>query len=308
MKELLTPKQVARALAVSESSVKRWCDRGIISTQYTAGGHRRIPLAGLVRYLRSTGHELVAPEVIGLPVASGRTQWVLDRAAEEFAQALLAGDLARSRQIMLDLYLAEHSVSTICDDVVAAALAEIGDRWACGHAEIYEERRGCDITLYLLHDLASLLPPAAPGAPLAIGAAPGGDHYNIGTTMAALVLRDAGWHATSLGNHLPWETLAAAIRAQRPRLFWLSCSHVADEPAFLRGYGDLYDEFGMEVAIVVGGRALDESLRSQMKYAAYCDKMRHLEAFAQALHRSEGPAAAATTGSAASGAVVRSVT
>ncbi len=49
MKQLLTPKQVARAIQVSESSIKRWCDRGTIPAEYTAGGHRRIPLAELVR-------------------------------------------------------------------------------------------------------------------------------------------------------------------------------------------------------------------------------------------------------------------
>ena len=54
MRELLTPKQVARAINVSESSVKRWCDKGVIPTQYTAGGHRRIPLSGLMEFLRSS--------------------------------------------------------------------------------------------------------------------------------------------------------------------------------------------------------------------------------------------------------------
>ncbi|REJ93532.1 MAG: helix-turn-helix domain-containing protein [Planctomycetota bacterium] len=50
MNDLLTPKQVARAISVSESSIKRWCDRGAIATQYTPGGHRRIPLSGLLEF------------------------------------------------------------------------------------------------------------------------------------------------------------------------------------------------------------------------------------------------------------------
>ena len=37
----------------------------------------------------------------------------------------------------------------------------------------------------------------------------------------------------------------------------------------------------MDVAFVVGGRALTESIRQQMKFAAYCDNMQHLESFAQ---------------------------
>ncbi|REJ65407.1 MAG: helix-turn-helix domain-containing protein [Planctomycetota bacterium] len=50
MNDLLTPKQVARAISISESSIKRWCDRGAIATQYTPGGHRRIPLSGLLEF------------------------------------------------------------------------------------------------------------------------------------------------------------------------------------------------------------------------------------------------------------------
>ena len=71
MNEFVTPKQVARAIQVSESSVKRWCDKGVIPTQKTAGGHRRIQLAGLVRFLRESGQVLARPEVIGLPATTG---------------------------------------------------------------------------------------------------------------------------------------------------------------------------------------------------------------------------------------------
>ena len=39
----------------------------------------------------------------------------------------------------------------------------------------------------------------------------------------------------------------------------------------------------MDVAFVVGGRALTETIRQQMKFAAYCDNMQHFESFAQTL-------------------------
>ena len=98
--------------------------------------------------------------------------------------------------------------------------------------------------------------------------------------MAELVLREARWNAISLGDNLPFETLAAAIRERRPRLFWLSCSYIQDVHAFLAGYMQLYEEFSMNVAFVVGGQHLTETIRQQMKYAAFCDNMQHLESFA----------------------------
>ncbi len=284
MRNLLTPKQVARSLDVSESSIKRWCDKGDIPTQYTAGGHRRITLADLMKFVQESKHILVRPEALGLPPTSGQTARVIDRARDQLTAALLDGNEAVCRQIAVDLFLAEHSLSVICDDVLAAAFRHIGERWSCGEAEVYQERRGCEMTLHLLHDLRSYLPAPADDAPVAIGGAAAGDQYSLGTAMVELVLRDARWNAVSLGDNLPFETLAAAIRDRRPKLFWLSCSYIKDETEFLAGYNRLYDEFGMEVAFVVGGFELTESIRQRMKYSAYCDTMQHLDGFAQTLY------------------------
>jgi methanogenic corrinoid protein MtbC1 len=284
MRDLLTPKQVARAFDVSESSVKRWCDKGVISTQYTAGGHRRIAMSGLIEFLRDGNYELTHPEALGLPPISGQTARVVDRAREQLTTALLDGDEPRCLQIAIDLYLAEHSISIICDELFAAVFREIGDRWACGDVEVYQERRGCEISLHVLHELRSLLAQPPADAPLAIGGAASGDQYRLGTSMAELVLRDVKWNAISLGDNLPFETISAAIRDHRPKLFWLSCSHMADESEFLAGYRELYEQFGLDVAFVVGGYALTEEIRQQMQFSAYCDNMQHLEGFAQTLH------------------------
>lgn len=283
MKHLLSPKQVARALDVSESSVKRLCDKGVIPTQYTAGGHRRICMAKLVDFLRESKYELVRPEALELPAVRGRTERVVDRARDQMIEALLGGHSAKCRQIVIDLYLAKHSISVICDQVLAAAFRQIGTRWECGEAEVYQERRGCEITLSVLHELKSILLPVPDNAPVAIGGTPPGDQYSLGTAMAELVLRDGKWNAVSLGDNLPFATIAAAIRDQQPALFWLSCSHIDDEDEFLHGYAGLQDEFGADVAFVLGGYALTDRIRQKMKYSAFCDNMQHLEVFAKTL-------------------------
>jgi methanogenic corrinoid protein MtbC1 len=213
----------------------------------------------------------------------GQTNRVIDRAAETLTEALLSGDDEQCRQIALDLYLAEHSIAAICDRLLAKAFESIGERCQCGDAEVYQERRACSIALRLLHELRGLLPAPPLDAPLAIGGAVEGDQYDLGTAMAELVLRDAQWNAVSLGNNLPFKTLAEAIKHHRPRLFWISCSHIRDEEEFLRGYSELYKQFGFEVAFVVGGRSLIDSVRRRMKYAAYCGNMRRFETLTRTL-------------------------
>lgn len=285
MKQLLTPRQVARAFDVSESSVKRWCDKGEIATQYTSGGHRRIALVTVLELVRAGRQVLVNPDALGLPATSGETIRVVDRAREQLVESLLAGEEARCRQIVIDLYLAEHHLSVICDEVLAAAFHEIGERWSCGEAEVYQERQGCQITERIMQEMSSLLPAPLPTAPLALGGTSSGDHYSLATSMVELVLRDSKWNAISLGDNLPFDTLDAAIRQKQPKLFWLSCTYIEDESAFLQGYAKLYEEFGSDIAFVVGGKALNETLRRSMNYSAFCDNMQHLQGFANTLRQ-----------------------
>src|SRR4051812_43863816 len=50
---LLTSSQAAGLLEVHESSVKRWTNEGILTPIKTKGGHRRIPLPGLLAFARA---------------------------------------------------------------------------------------------------------------------------------------------------------------------------------------------------------------------------------------------------------------
>jgi methanogenic corrinoid protein MtbC1 len=281
MRDLVTPRQVAQAIQVSESSVKRWCDKGVIPTCYTAGGHRRIPLSGLLDFLRASRRELLHPTRLGLPSVSQQGRCPRELATSEFAQALLAADETRCRQIAVELFLSAPSVSAICDDVIAAAFAEVGQRWACGDVEVYQERLACEIAHRVLNDLRALVPEPDPAAPQAIGGCPPGDFYTLGTSMAELVLRDAGWRSVSLGTNLPYETLAAAIRQRRPQLFWLSCSHLAEDAELVRGYAVLVDALEDDVTLVLGGQAVTPSLLDRMPRVVSCATMRELESLAR---------------------------
>lgn len=285
MKDLVSPKQVARAIGVSESSLKRWCDQGLIPMTRTPGGHRKLPISGVLGFLKERGHQLVEPELLGLPPtttgAGGRT---LARGRVELIEAFLEGAEDLSLQIVMDLYLARHSICTICDEVLAGAFHEIGDRWQCGTAEVYQERRGCEICLRILHELEQALPPVGDGAPIAIGGTTEADPYHLATTMAELVLRENGWRATSLGNMLPTATILQAMEDIRPRLVWISISHVADEPALIRATEELHAAATrLGAALAVGGRAITSELRRRMHFSAYCDTMQHLVSFADSL-------------------------
>ncbi len=122
---------------------------------------------------------------------------------------------------------------------------------------------------------------------LATGGTIEGDLYSLPSAMAELVLRDCGFLATSLGTSIPFASLVKAVQETKPKLFWLSVSHIRAELDFISEFGVLSQAcVAADTALVVGGRALSEALRHRMTYAAYCDTMQHLEAFATTLRRS----------------------
>src|SRR4029078_11975234 len=69
--ETLSPKEAARVLGSSESSLKRWCHQGPISAVKTSGGHRRLTLDSLIRFAQQSGRPLAHPELAGTPAHTG---------------------------------------------------------------------------------------------------------------------------------------------------------------------------------------------------------------------------------------------
>lgn len=292
----LTPKQVARAIGVNESTIKRWCDLGQFRTVRTAGGHRRLERREVLDFLRASGRTLVDPSSIGLPslacAAPSTTKLSVHQTKERFRDALIAGDERTAREVVLGLSLDRMSVSAIGDDVIAEAFRDIGMLWDCGTVEVYEERRACEITGSVLRELRGCLPAPAADASRALGATPEGDHYSLAVALAELTLRENGWQATSLGSSVPFESIRAAVAEERPRLLCLSVSHVVDEGQFVAGMGRLFETAtAAGTAIAVGGRALDSRVRRRLRYSTFCDTLGHLEQFVAALQGGSMPGA-----------------
>jgi len=245
----------------------------------TAGGHRRLPLAGVLNFVRETGRELADPTMLGLPAMVGKGERVLENACRELTSALFEGAEEKATGITWDLYVQDRPLAVIFDEVMAKAMARIGEEWECGRAEVYQERIACEILIRTLGRLKQAIPTPR-DAILAMGGAPECDHYQIPTTMVSLVLAERGYNAVSMGANIPFESLAQAIVTHRPSLFWLSVSHIDDSDHFRESLNALFDvACRIKTRLVLGGRALDEHIRPGLRYSVFCDTMQHLESF-----------------------------
>lgn len=300
MDEILTPKQVAQALNVSESSIKRWCDRGVIESLKTGGGHRRISIDSLMAFLESTNRKVTDPLAIGmipgskmgLKAKSTVLEVTRSFTKEEqtkrqmFENALIRGDERECRKILIYWYSARETFAAVADELIATTFRNIGDLWKNGSIEIFQERRGCEIVSRLVQEFRRLILEPLPNSPKAIGASASGDHYSIPGQLVEVSLREAGWHATNLGSNLPFETILEAVRHEQPRLVWISVSNVDDEESFIKQFNEFAADLPESTICLVGGRVLDERMRQRLRYTAHCDSMLHLSQLADEL-RSE---------------------
>lgn len=281
---LVTPKQIARATGLSESTVKRWCDRGILPTLRTPGGHRRLELAHVVRILRARGMPVVDALAFGLPPFEELAADQFAGARRRLEEALIAADRTQVSAILHSLVLGGTSMAGVGDRVVAPVFDRIGQLWSCQELEVYQEREACLIMQEALLRLRNFLEVPPPDAPLAIGGALAADHYVLPSVLVELVFVESGWQARYLGSNLPQETLIEAIERIRPEAFWLSMSFTSDEEAVVNATRQLAEAARhVRSLFLIGGQAISEKLERQIVCSAYCHNLAQLEVFLRTL-------------------------
>lgn len=231
-----------------------------------------------MRFLRDKQQTLVRPELLGLPVGVGQGSLSLSRSQQALMEALEQGDSERCRRVVMDLYVGGSSVLRLCEELLTPCLHKLGESWECGRVEVYQEHRACEVLNRTLYDLRSVLVQPAPTAPVAIGGTPPGDNYRLASLMVELVLVDEGWNAISLGSSLPFATMAAAAQFHEPKLFWLSCSHVADESTVEADFDEFLKTTPQEMRVALGGQCVTPYLREQTEgdRVQYCPDLRSL--------------------------------
>jgi excisionase family DNA binding protein len=277
--------EVAGALGVSVTTVKRWVDDGILPAQKTPGGHRKLLLADVLRIVREGNFPHLHLSRLDLPspeTAEAQPQTIGTR----FLTALRNGEGGLARVLLQEASDAGVPAETLADVVVAPAMAHLGHEWEKGRIDVLHEHRGTLLCAGALHALRPAL--EANGSaehPLAVGGAPEKDPYLLPTLLAELVLLEAGWDTVNLGANTPLPSFRKALAEFRPRLLWLSVSHLDNPEQFTAEYRELYLEAVQAgTAVAVGGRALTVALRTGIPYTTFGDGLTHLAAFARSLY------------------------
>lgn len=266
MGPIISPRELAAAIGVSESSLKRWADGGHIRVTRTAGGHRRIAIGEAIRFVRAVGAPLVRPELLGLRDLSPTGGALLAAGApgDRLFGFLSEGKAKDARGLILSLYLEGQSVAEIADGPIRNAMERLGELWRHQESGIFLEHRATDICVQAIQQLRQFVEPEEPRA-IAVGGAPPGDPYFLPSLLVATALQAEGWRAVNLGPNTPFDALAAACKHHEPALAWLSVSSVQNAGEIERGIERLAGELAEQrTTLVLGGQSLlDVSTRER---------------------------------------------
>ena len=256
----LTTREVARLLSVSEATIKRWADDGLIQSDKTVGGHRRFGLAGIARFQRERGG---APQRSAAQGA--RKPAFREKASTSLLfQHLIAGNEDETGALLINAYLHGTSLALLCDRVVTPAMHQIGELWYRGELTIADEHLATQTAITALQKLRGVIHLAVPSELKALICGVEGDLHELPIHLSQVLLENEGWDVINLGPNTPFFAVAEALSKHRPRLLCISAKLMTDPDRLGRDYAHVLKAASkLGSAIVLGGDGFADSLLSK---------------------------------------------
>ena len=283
MTDSLTTKAVAKLLRVSEATVKRWADSGLLQSDKTVGGHRRFSLNAVAHLRRELG---IGP---GADKPSGRTAQKsasIDLpAAVQFAGTLLRADEKEAGAVLVHAYLSGAALTTLFDETITKAMHHIGELWFKGSITVADEHLATRVVFSALQTLRAAMMTVQPTGQKAICCGIEGDLHELPVQLARIVLESEGWEVQSLGPNTPLFALSDMVARQRPQLVCISARSISDLDRATAEYGQLSKITGkFGVSVVIGGEGFrDPVFRERFPSEFYADNFAGFAKFIRGL-------------------------
>lgn len=139
--------------------------------------------------------------------------------------------------------------------VVAPLAQTIGDLWRDGTiTAAHEHFASVVIRIFLGHAAKPFA--GSENAPVVVVATPTGQLHELGALLVGAAASNLGWHVTYLGASLPAAEIAGAAKQNNARAVALSLVYPEDDSRLEGELTRLRELLPMEVALLVGGRAM----------------------------------------------------
>jgi MerR family transcriptional regulator, light-induced transcriptional regulator len=291
-RKTLTSREAARLLGVSEASVKRWADGGLLPSAKTAGGHRRFRPEDVAAFRHTRlgragtrAHSFVAPRARGAAEETAHDGAGDDAATSaSIFDALVAGDSEAAAALVVKLHLRGCTVASLADSALCPAMRRVGDLWHAGQLTVAQEHVATRTAFSALAALRASMEPAPPAWLTAICCSVEEDFHELPAHVASLVLEARGWETIMLGASTPFYALAEATERFAPRLVCVAATVLGNPDRAAREYAEFRAAAARAgAAVVLGGAGFaGEALRQRFPAELHADEFAQLESLAAA--------------------------
>lgn len=282
----LTTKEVARLCRVSDATVKRWEDSGLLRSERTNGGHRRFRAEEIARFQRELG--------LGLKRCHGDTSVVAAASrrlngrtfsGSALFNSLIAGCEEEAANFIIGNYLKGERLAEIFDNFMCPAMRQIGELWCAGELSVTEEHLATRAATSAIHKLRNVLPVPETSGELAFCCAIEGDFHELPTYLVQIVLENEGWEVLNFGGNTPLYCLSEEVLRYEPKAVCLSATIINDIERFSRDFKDFSERTEkLGTKTVLGGRAFtDKQIHARFPagffvetFAELADKVRDI--------------------------------
>jgi excisionase family DNA binding protein len=277
--------EVARLCRVSDATVKRWEEAGVLVSERTSGGHRRFRVEEVTRFQRDAG--------LGLKTQHGdfcaqampprtRSKWS-DTESELFC-ALTAGREDVAASLLIRQHLDGINTTGIFDGAISAAMQRIGELWEEGRLSVAQEHLATRTALNALQRFRAQMPVPPASGQFAMCCAVEGDFHELPSHLTQITLETLGWEVQNFGANTPFYSLADEALKHAPDLLVISATIISDAERLARDYRDFRSRTAKQkFAVALGGHAFDPSrLRNRFPAEFYPASFSDLAVIAEA--------------------------
>ena len=178
---------------------------------------------------------------------------------ERLEARMIAGDVAGAWSVVEAALAAGAEPKDIYVNVLAPALASIGEKWRNGDVDVAEEHLASAVATRIIGRMGPRF--ARRGRPKGtiVTAMPPGERHGFGLSMLADVFRGAGYSVLDLGPDTPIPSLLASVGHLEGELSAICISVAFDELVDVAGemVSAVKQEIGPGVPVLVGGRGIE---------------------------------------------------
>jgi excisionase family DNA binding protein len=230
--EMVSTKEVAAMLQVTETTIKRWADESVLHCVKTPGGHRKFLLMDVVQFAEAHGYTVSGsqPPPMTQKQMDQLQTGVYTQNYKKIAAVLKAEAMQSDREglamLLLYLYKQHIPLPIVLDNVILPGFEQIGREWEKGELSIDQEHAASHALTEALVRTVPELHRKELNKKSAVCACPEGELHELGLQGLAYSLECEGWKVYYLGGNTPLESISSFVRAKRADLVCVSVTSV----------------------------------------------------------------------------------